>query len=93
MDVLLRGAGKIDNSKRPPNPDPKLFTESSWDMAFFLESNFAKYGGLCHDLKAKLGFWRDYSKANDPYEKPLLPQWEAEEKGMDSFDKLLIIRI
>jgi len=93
MDVLLRGAGKIDITKRPPNPDPKMFAESNWDMAFFLESNFAKYGGLCSDLKSKISFWKDYAKSNSPYERPLLPQWELDEKGMDSFDKLLMIRI
>jgi len=37
----------------PPNADPKLMSENAWDMAYYLECNFAKYSGLCADIKAK----------------------------------------
>lgn len=97
LDCFLRGAGKIDESKRPPNPDPKLIVDSHWDLAFYLECNFEKYKGLCQDIKTKLGFWKEFAKSNDPFERSFPPDWEHKSKTSavkyDSFDKLMMIRI
>lgn len=92
LDCFLRGAGKIDN-KIPPNPDAKFITESAWDLAYFLECNFDKYKNLCNDLKSKLGFWKEFARANEPYQRSFPPDWESRTKKMDSFDKLMMIRI
>jgi hypothetical protein len=36
--MLLRGAGVIDRSKVPPNPDKILISSVGWDLVYALES-------------------------------------------------------
>ena len=44
---FLRGAGVIEKSKIPPNPDKILIGESSWELAAYLDANFEVFRGLC----------------------------------------------
>lgn len=60
--VLLRGPGVIERSKQPPNPDKSVISDVAWDLATFLDFNFANFKGLCAHINAKKTIWVDYIK-------------------------------
>lgn len=45
FSVLLTGAGMIDKNAIPPNPDKDRIQNSSWELAFYLESTFENFKG------------------------------------------------
>jgi len=44
--AFLRGAGVMEKSKLPQNPDKTLITETSWELACYLDITFEPFKGL-----------------------------------------------
>jgi len=91
--VLLRGCGVYDKSKIPPNPDKTVITQSSWDLAYFLDITFPeKFGGLCKSVASakSLKPWQDYIACREPLETKFPDEWDSK---LDPFEKMLLLKV
>jgi dynein heavy chain len=62
-----------------------------WDLAFYLETILPeKFEKLCENITDNLSQWEDYASTNEPQNEPLP---EPYNQAIDSFEKLLILKI
>lgn len=55
--VFLRGAGVMDKSKQPPNPDKEKLGNLAWDLAYYLDIHFERFLGITKSIISKLKLW------------------------------------
>lgn len=87
--MLLRGAGVIDKSKVPPNPDKVMISSIGWDLVFALETKVERFKGLLRHIQTKLPLWKEYATSPDPVEKPLPEDWN----NLPLLEKMLILKV
>ena len=89
-NIFLRGPSVFDRTNMPPNPDPLMLKEKEWDLAYFMDTNFENFKGLCDDIKANLNQWRDYAGSYNPIEEKLPGEWNDK---LNLFEKMVILKM
>lgn len=85
--VFSKGTPPSDKEEKVANPSKKIFSQSSWETAQYLQNNFAKFTGIVKSFSNKLKAWEQYI---DNWKGDLPDDWD---KKLDIFEKLMLQRI
>ena len=88
-ELLLRGAGIVDRTKQPENPDSSLFPVNSWDLVATLDAKLPHFTGFVESISQNIDIWREFVTSNDIISETLPDNYDEK---LDSFDKLLLIK-
>lgn len=64
--VFAKGPAPSDKEGYAKNPSKKLFSNPCWELANYLENNFAKFTGLIESLTKNIKLWQAYSDNPKP---------------------------
>lgn len=92
-DILLNGPPIYNKEEQPPNPDKEVYGPIAWDLAYYLESNFEKFTGLCRDLESFVSQFSYFAGAIEPYDEPIPDKTRLGAASISGFEKLLLIKI
>jgi dynein heavy chain len=92
-NIFLRGAPVFDSDSQPPNPDPKNITRFNWDIAYYLDTNFSQFNGICHDISTHINSYIEFAKEQEPFVSPLPEKCRFAKLDIKDFEKILLIRI
>lgn len=58
--LFTRGPILVDKEKLAKNPSKKVFNDRSWEIANYLENNFARFTGIISSFTTKVKLWEAY---------------------------------
>ena len=93
-NIMLRGAQPLSEeqeSKKPPNPLPKLMSNLLYDIIYssqiFLEAAFA---GIIESFEENEAEWTKWVNCSDPHLEKLPMEWEEK---LSDFQKIILLKV
>ena len=98
--LFVRGAGIVDRSNQPANPQPARISEASWDILYKAESDVGAeggdeavrpYAGLLASITQEWDkSWFAWATCDDPINTPLPAPFD---KTVNEFQKMICIKV
>ena len=92
-DTFLRGPPPYASDNKPPKVELKSVTAFGWDIAYYLDTHFPQFQGLCQDITSHSLHYQSFANSVNPFDDPIPDKCRFSKQGLSPFEKIMVIRI